>query len=37
LNAQVEVGASTAGIAERHKLKFGDRLKGFPRCALLYN
>ena len=37
LNAQIEVGASAAGIAKWHKLKFSDRLKGFPGCALLYN
>ena len=37
LNAQVEVGTSAAGIAEGHELKFGDGLKRFPGCALLYN
>ena len=37
LNAQVEVGASTAGIAERHEFEFSDGLKGFPGCTLLYN
>jgi hypothetical protein len=37
LDAQIEVGTSTASITEGHELKFGDRLKGFPGCALLYN